>query len=196
MASQVLSGSSGVNYTNNTGQNVRVVINFMSSIGASSSAGRGLTTTNSTETLTISWAGVSQTYLSRGTVTSDGRTSTGQPAQPTAIGRNLASVSVSYSYSTDIVINGSPITTGGLTAIGVAGYNLLPGGSDSLIPSITTFNVSSSTNRAAPVSVALAANNASGTSPLALPTEIMLAPNQTFSAVCGVYNIVVIPEAG
>jgi len=30
----------------------------------------------------------------------------------------------------------------------------------------------------------------------ATPTEIMLAPGQTFSAVCGPYNIVVIPEAG
>jgi len=29
MASQVLSGSGGVSYTNNTGQNVRVVINFL-----------------------------------------------------------------------------------------------------------------------------------------------------------------------
>ena len=30
MASQVLSGSGSVSYTNNTGQNVRIVINFMS----------------------------------------------------------------------------------------------------------------------------------------------------------------------
>ena len=30
----------------------------------------------------------------------------------------------------------------------------------------------------------------------ALPTEIMLAAGQTFSATCGAYNIVVIPEAG
>jgi len=30
----------------------------------------------------------------------------------------------------------------------------------------------------------------------ALPTEIMLAAGQTFSATCGPYNIVVIPEAG
>ena len=45
MASQVLSGSGNVTYTNNTGQNVRVVINF-----ASSNYG-----------LTVSWAGVSAT---------------------------------------------------------------------------------------------------------------------------------------
>ena len=188
MASQVLSGSSGVNYTNNTGQNVRVVINFMSSIGASSSSGRGQTTTNSTETLTISWAGVSQTYLSRGTVTSDSRTSTGQPAQPAAIGRNLASVSVTYSYSTDIVIDGN--TTGS------GSFNLDPGGLTDRFVGSTAGTGLDRVNLAAPISVGLAANNASGSSPLALPTEIMLAPNQTFSAVCGVYNIVVIPEAG
>ena len=32
MASQVLSGSSNPSYTNNTGQNVRVVINFMRNV--------------------------------------------------------------------------------------------------------------------------------------------------------------------
>ena len=30
----------------------------------------------------------------------------------------------------------------------------------------------------------------------ALPTEIMLSAGQTFSASCGAYNIVIIPEAG
>lgn len=42
MASQVLSGASNVGYTNNTGQNVRVIINYMAG-------------TN----IAISWAGVS-----------------------------------------------------------------------------------------------------------------------------------------
>lgn len=44
MASQVLSGSSNVSYTNNTGQNVRIIVNYMSS---------------STNNITMSWAGVS-----------------------------------------------------------------------------------------------------------------------------------------
>jgi hypothetical protein len=39
MASQVLSGSGNVTYTNNTGQNVRVVINFMSTVSSMSWAG-------------------------------------------------------------------------------------------------------------------------------------------------------------
>jgi hypothetical protein len=44
MASQVLSGSSNVSYTNNTGQNVRIVINYMKS---------------GTSNISMNWAGVS-----------------------------------------------------------------------------------------------------------------------------------------
>ena len=39
MASQVLSGSSNVSYTNNTGQNVRIVINYMETPNSMSWAG-------------------------------------------------------------------------------------------------------------------------------------------------------------
>jgi hypothetical protein len=105
MASTVLSGSSNATYTNSTGQNVRVVINYMTSPTA------------------MSWSGVS--------VTAAGLNS---------IGRNLAFF--------------SDVTT--------------------------------------------SANNAFSTTTgtAALPTEIMLAAGQTFSATCGAYNIVIIPEAG
>jgi hypothetical protein len=44
MASQVFSGSSNFSYTNNTGQNVRVVINFMRKVGG-------------TTPMSINWAG-------------------------------------------------------------------------------------------------------------------------------------------
>lgn len=47
MASQVLSGSSNVSYTNNTGQNVRIVINFMSA-------------TESTGGISLGWANVTR----------------------------------------------------------------------------------------------------------------------------------------
>ena len=118
MASQVLSGSSNVSYTNNTGQNVRIVINYMSATPT---------------------GGISMTW-----------TTVGVFAQISAIGRNLA-------Y-----------------------YNFDP----------STLTSSSST-----------ANNALGLvtpdpNGSALPTELMIAPGQTFSASCGLYNIVVIPEAG
>jgi len=45
MASQILNGSSNPTYTNNTGQNVRIVINYMYS--------------DNNEEITINWAGVS-----------------------------------------------------------------------------------------------------------------------------------------
>jgi hypothetical protein len=110
MASQVLSGSSNVSYTNNTGQNVRIVINYM----------YGLTSVGSA-TITLNWAGVSVS------------------APFFAIGRNLAT--------------SGPVNTAN--------------------NGLASTNISS-----------------------ALPTELMLAPGQTFSAQCLQYNIVVIPEAG
>ena len=109
MASQVLSGSSGVSYTNNTGQNVRIVINYMA---------------NGAGGIAISWAGVSASI----------------PLGTSAIGRNLA-------------FQDSDGGSGNNGFFGFAGI----GG---------------------------------------LPTELMLAPGQTFTASCGAYNIVVIPEAG
>jgi len=116
MASQILSGSGNVSYTNNTGQNVRVIINFMRT---------SATTDFANATIAISWGGVGVTAPLR------------------AIGRNVA-----------------------FSGPGSSGNNAVPGPTD--------------TNAV----------------PGALPTELMLAPNQTFTAVCGAYNIVVIPEAG
>lgn len=117
MASQVLSGASNASYTNNTGQNVRIVINYMQS------------------PTIISWAGVSVTATSA-----------------LAIGRNLA------------------FNTGSNTS--VQSYSL---SSNNAAPSESTF---------------------AETTNFALPTELMLASGQSFSATCGTYNIVVIPEAG
>lgn len=74
MASQVLSGSGNVSYTNNTGQNVRIVINY-------ASADYGLT---------ISWAGVS---ASSSYATAIGRNlafnNTTNPNQHGQIGNNM-----------------------------------------------------------------------------------------------------------
>lgn len=115
MSSQVLSGSSNVSYTNNTGQNVRIVINYMEGVGS---------------TISINWAGVSVS------------------SNLSAIGRNLAFAGPSGTYS---INNGN-------NALGTPGQ---PNG---------TFG--------------------------ALPTEVMLAPGESFSATCGAYNIVVISENG
>ncbi len=121
MASQVLSGSSNVSYTNNTGQNVRIVINYMR-YGGTPPAGV------SNQGILMTWAGVQVA------------------ATLSAIGRNLA------------VYNQGSVDTNN-----AAGFTSQP---------------------SPPVAFD------------ALPTEIMLAPGQTFTAFCGQYNIVIIPEAG
>ena len=129
MASTVLSGSSNVSYTNNTGQNVRVVVNYMSGAPDASNG----------------YPYIYMSFGSSGTISAIVR----------AIGRNLA-------FSSGIGGN-----SGGLYG-------------------------------------AISANNmAASDSPIgheftnvALPTEVMLAAGQSFSATCGPYNIVVIPEAG
>lgn len=129
MAATVLSGSSNVTYTNSTGQNVRVVINYM----------RGVTTTFST-TISMSWA-------------NSGNVS----GQVLAIGRNLAFTAGTAGDTSAIVMN--------------------------------------SNNACAAVENSTLGRTVS-IPEAALPTEIMLAAGQTFSATCGAYNIVIIPEAG
>ena len=125
MASTVLSGSSNVSYTNNTGQNVRVVINYMS--GAPDD--------------TTPYPYIYMSFGSSGTISAIVR----------AIGRNLA-------FSTGI---------SGVANVAISANNMAA--SDSPIGHEFT-NV-------------------------AFPTEVMLAAGQSFSATCGPYNIVVIPEA-
>ena len=140
MASQVFSGVSNPTYTNNTGGNVRVVINYMAAPrGAGNTLGQ----------ISITWFRDSDGRFARAA------------GNVVAIGRNLA-------------------FTGGTTAGGGTGA----GG-----------------NNPESISVSMIANNAcpsSGneTGEVALPTEIMLATGQTFSADCGAYNVVIIPEAG
>jgi hypothetical protein len=170
MASQVLSGASNPSYTNNTGQNVRIVINFMAAVVTTLNRGVNfggslVSGDEGSETLTINWAGVSQSY--------NFTWNSSRPIlRPAAIGRNLAS------FSAQTVSRNSE------TFQGLSGAAGLSGGGKTTEP--------------APVSVtmAFAGNNATCTSNLSLPTELMLAPGQRFSATCGVYNIVVIPEAG
>jgi hypothetical protein len=73
MASQVLSGSGSVSYTNNTGQNVRIVINYMS---GTSTSGSG---TIINPGIVITWGAVNAPLTAQ-------LTGTGF----SAIGRNLA----------------------------------------------------------------------------------------------------------
>jgi hypothetical protein len=135
MASQVLSGSSNPSYTNNTGQNVRVVINYMAAATA------------------INWAGVSASSTAM------------------TIGRNLGFTNLQVADISGRVASVRTVLPDGRVVVSYP----IPG-------DILT--------------VTVAANNAISGASGALPTELMLASGQTFSAICGTYNIIVIPEAG
>jgi hypothetical protein len=159
MASEVRSGTSNPSYTNNTGQNVRIVINYM----ALNQTFTG--TEPRTPGITLTWAGVSVFAPLR------------------AIGRNLSFVSEQGTIQTDEYYE-----------------NNLPSGGASRFTkfSVPVSNANSLTNRTT-------IGNAGGNNtqyfidtPMqgALPTELMISSGQTFSARCGVYNIVIIPEAG
>lgn len=166
MASQVLSGNANPSYTNNTGQNVRIVINFMSS----SSSGE----------ITVNWAGVSVT---RGNIE--------------AIGRNIASASGFYG---DFGFSGFlPFgwwkkiqqTFYPVSSLGTQNLSLrYPGASTTIETDFSRggwrrFFREGSTTEITTFSFSVA-----------FPTEVFLAPGQNFSAICGPYNIVAIPEAG
>lgn len=133
MASQVFSGNSNFTYTNNTGQNARVVISYMESKANPSGISGRITILD--YTLSLSWAGVS---LSWGSV----RAAFG--GNKTVIGKNIAFLG------------------------GPGNFVDFSSSRDSISPS------------GAPV----------------FPVEVLLAPGQTFSATCGIYNVVVIPENG
>jgi len=144
MASQVLSGDSNPSYTNNTGQNVRVIINYMTSRQTGSSTTNGTLTT--TQSIILNWAGLSASASNSATVVTNfsirapSYFESGRPG-PIIIGKSLATFATS-------------------------GAGVVSNGAISPEPAV------------------------------ALPLEILLAPGQTFSAVCGIYNIVVIPENG
>jgi hypothetical protein len=175
MASQVLSGASNPSYRNNTGQNVRVVINFMegtrfepAQFGQSQFFGQVVSRPAVPSTITISWAGVSvDSASSEGTI---------------AIGRNLA-----YSQLfRDTASGGTQRVFTGLQRDSRGDVVFTDRGAVEVFQAVGVNNS---------VSLTSIANNASGFVD-ALPTELMLAPGQTFSAICGVHNIVVIPELG
>ena len=145
MASQVLSGPGNPTYTNNTGQNVRVIINYMVSTATQVGPASFNERTTTTNRIVLNWAGVS------------------------------ASASSSVTVSTNIVFSGRIESgTAGPIVIG---------------KSLATF--------VAPGAGTVVSNGAFSPNPaVALPLELLLAPGQTFSAVCGVYNIAIIPENG
>jgi hypothetical protein len=162
MASQVLSGNSNPTYTNNTGQNVRIVINFMDS------------TVNGD--ITMNWAGIS---ISESDVES--------------IGKNIACANAFYGD-----YFWSPFTLWRWWF--AKGYNLNPRATLSTQNAairLPVTEVEFTKTRRGFRRWLFSVDNISGFSlSVALPLEIFLAPGQTFSAICGAYNIVAIKEDG
>ena len=192
MASQVLSGSSNASYTNNTGQNVRVVISYMSNCTS------------------ISWAGVTVT----------GSSSVVSKDTLEILGEFKAAVPDANKPVNFITNSGGTIRGNKLTSISVIGsYEGTPGP----FGNISFFNVAYDQNATPSVNVRTSYGDFDGTPieagnpepptlylnntnifyvPTSIrpggvfPTELILENGQTFSAVCGAYNIVVIKEDG
>lgn len=161
MASQVYSGSGNFSYSNNTGQNVRVVINFMAGAGTG---------------ITLNWAGTSFS------------------ARLAAIGKNLASSYIHLEIPPKTITVAytklSPASEIFPVSDYPSGYGICS--NNNALPATTESNSSYETLFRDGPSITGSTIKGGG----ALPTEIMLAPNQSFSATCGAYNIVVIKEDG
>ncbi len=171
MASEVRSGTSNPSYTNNTGQNVRIVINYMKSLLSSGSA-----------RISLTWAGVTeQAYISApGVADYDPSGSSTLPQVSFCIGRNIANISHSLDSDSSMFASNAGLSvvrdaTSGNTQYTQTGVYSIND------PSIVEVSSESGSKRRV--------------LSITLPTELMLADKQTFSAVCGAYNIVIIPEA-
>lgn len=198
MASQVLSGAANVNYTNNTGQNVRLIINYMANVTS------------------MTWAGVNVTAEST-TIGKDIQNITGEFR-----GAELGPILETTPQS-----NTSTPTSGGGVQIremivGKKQYLYHRPGSGLLFPTpfrrfLDVFNGPKAFGNDDQLNqpsgtpfVLMAARERSESDigfnvfyvPLTVsrggkfPVEIMLAPNQGYSAICGAFNIVAIKEDG
>lgn len=145
MASQVLSGANNASYTNNTGQNVRLIINYMANVTSMTWAGVVVTgsSTNVGKNIPVSYTSSSTS----GTVKLD-----------------FTNASRNYFAGT----GGSAVAAALFQSDGVDVLGTITAGTLSLTPS-TNSN---------------------------FPVELMLASGQSFSAVCGAYNAIIIKEDG
>ena len=217
MASQVLSGAANASYTNNTGQNVRLIINYMQNVTR------------------MTWAGVTVNAEST-TIGKDIQNITGE-FRSAVIGKEIYNGDVEralnftpqtgpYNFVTDF-IRANEITlssektvysfvrpgTGGFAPVGPTTLSALSylrntgtqtGAFNSLIigngqPNVpfSPYNLGLVTDTPitplganifyVPRTISRGGN---------FPVELMLAPNQAFSAVCGAFNAVVIKEDG
>lgn len=123
MASQVLSGTGSVSYTNNTGQNVRAIINY---IGWTASGGAN-------STLTITWGGSGQAVgiITTGTSAAIGKNlayhnTTTSSGKMTSANASVSSVNSSLSgLPTELMLSSTQLLSVSTNSGSITGYNIL-----------------------------------------------------------------------
>lgn len=210
MASQVLSGAVNASYTNNTGQNVRLIINYMSNVTS------------------MTWAGVTVTASST-TIGKDIQNITGELRQ--AVKGSVLSTDNGGNTLYDATVWAAEIAQK-KASLGYYRYNSGGAGTEGFQPTPTPPRYTAPTGfpSSGADAIAQAAGdfqpeqatnsfyahedagiNDTGTQvvspnlfyvPLTIsrggnfPVELMLANGQAFSAVCGAFNAVIIKEDG
>ena len=215
MASQVLSGAANASYTNNTGQNVRLIINYMANVTSMTWAGVNVAAESTTigkdiqnitgefrsaeigvevykEDISSPSGNIIRRYQKQGNEIklSSEKTIIGYinvDGQTSGVGPTIKSYLRSLPYSSigSLLLRLSQLFVGTPTVSGVP-FNLV--------------DASSTSSSAGSVLGSFGANifyvprtiSRGGN----FPVELMLAPNQAFSAVCGAFNAVVIKEDG
>lgn len=202
MASQVLSGAANASYTNNTGQNVRLIINYMQNVTS------------------MTWAGVSVSAEST-TIGKDIQNITGE-FRSAVTGNEIYNSDIKRAYelklsSEKTVLGYIPNNPGGVGPTTLTSIKNAVSSSTSFLKRLILFSNSGDTFANAPATYNLSMFQTRGTAdslerqfvganifyvPQTIsrggnfPVELMLAPNQSFSAVCGAFNAVVIKEDG
>jgi hypothetical protein len=191
MASQVLSGATNASYTNNTGQNVRLIINYMSNVTSMTWAGVNVTASATTigkdiQNITGELRQAVGRQIPLSQITTVGGTTTVQELEISNQKATLATggganspfrlPAPSNTRATDPFLNGSVL--GNVNSFySMGSRNTTSGDTTQNLPNL--FYV--------PLTVSRGGN---------FPVELMLAPTQSFSAVCGAFNAIIIKEDG
>jgi hypothetical protein len=191
MASQVLSGATNASYTNNTGQNVRLIINYMSNVTSMTWAGVNVTASATTIGKDIQnitgelRQGVAGTRLS--TFTFTGGSTTVDSLEIDSAKATLLTLNVGNNPLRIPARPGQTATNFTSAASQGDGNSFYSGSSDLTNSASQNYSQDLPNIFYVPLTVSRGGN---------FPVELMLANNQSFSATCGAYNVIVIKEDG
>lgn len=207
MASQVLSGAANASYTNNTGQNVRIIINYMANVTSMSWAGVSVTASSTTigkdiQNITGEFRSAVTGRLINSRIVTEGRQA--EYTYELKLGDKKTSLTeVLVSGTTPTPKNANGTYSNPLDSFNATPTNLIPtqelnpiNDNVSFRPYIfgargnsTEFRVGQSGANIFYVPLTVSRGGS-------FPVELMLAPNQSFSATCGAFNAIVIKEDG